>query len=65
MREYQNKGVGALLVQDMVQATYRRGYRECEVGWTLEDNDAINDIILSYGCVRSAVYRIYEKRLPS
>jgi GNAT superfamily N-acetyltransferase len=65
VREYQKKGIGALLVQDMVLATHRRGYRECEVGWTLEDNDAINDIILSYGCVRTAVYRIYEKRLTS
>jgi GNAT superfamily N-acetyltransferase len=63
VREYQKKGIGALLVQDMVHATHRRGYRECEVGWTLEDNDAINEIILSYGCVRTAVYRIYEKRL--
>jgi GNAT superfamily N-acetyltransferase len=63
VREYQKKGIGALLVHDMVQATHRRGYTACEVGWTLEDNQAINDIILGYGCVRTAVYRIYEKRL--
>jgi GNAT superfamily N-acetyltransferase len=65
VREYQKKGIGALLVHDMVQATHRHGYTACEVGWTLEDNHAINDIILGYGCVRTAVYRIYEKPLAA
>ena len=65
VREYQKKGIGALLVHDMVQATHRHRYTACEVGWTLEDNRAINDIILGYGCVRTAVYRIYEKRLAA
>jgi len=63
--EYQKRGIGALLVQDMTHAAHRRNYRECEVGWTLEDNDSVNDIIRAYGCVRTAVYRIYEKPLPS
>jgi hypothetical protein len=33
------------------------------VGWTLEDNDSVNEIIVASGCTRTAVYRIYEKRL--
>lgn len=62
-REYLKKGIGALLVEEMTRATIARGYREVEVGWTLEDNDAVNDVILGFGCVRTGVYRIYEKRL--
>jgi GNAT superfamily N-acetyltransferase len=62
-REYLRKGIGALLVEEMTGACNRRGYRACEVGWTLEDNDAINEIIRSYPCERTGVYRIYEKRL--
>ena len=63
VREYQKKGVGALLVEDLMRITRRRGYVQCEIGWTLEDNDAVNDLILTAGSVRTAVYRIYEKRL--
>lgn len=63
VREYQKKGIGALLIEEMMRVTRARGYRMCEVGWTLEDNDAVNDLIVASGCSRSAVYRVYEKRL--
>ncbi|HEX7078395.1 MAG TPA: GNAT family N-acetyltransferase [Candidatus Eisenbacteria bacterium] len=62
-REYLKRGIGALLVEELTRATIARGYREVEVGWTLEDNDAVNEVILGFGCVRTGVYRIYEKRL--
>ncbi|MGE5174898.1 MAG: GNAT family N-acetyltransferase [Hyphomicrobiales bacterium] len=62
-RDYLKRGVGALLVEEMTRATIARGYTEVEVGWTLEDNDAVNDVIVGFGCVRTGVYRIYEKRL--
>ncbi|HYJ32852.1 MAG TPA: GNAT family N-acetyltransferase [Candidatus Binatia bacterium] len=61
--EYQKRGVGALLVEALMRATRRRGYPLCEVGWTLEDNDSVHQLILGSGGTRSAVYRIYEKRL--
>jgi len=61
--EYQKRGVGALLVEALMRATRARGYPVCEVGWTLEDNDSVHQLILGSGGVRSAVYRIYEKRL--
>ena len=64
-RDYLRKGIGALLVEEMTRACIRRGYKSCEVGWTLEDNHAINDIIRSYPCRRTGVYRIYEKRLAA
>jgi GNAT superfamily N-acetyltransferase len=61
--EYHKRGVGALLVEEMMRAHRRGGYRICEVGWTLEDNDSVNELIVASGCTRTAVYRIYEKRL--
>lgn len=63
VRDYQKKGIGALLIEEMMRATRSRGYRTCEVGWTLEDNDAVNELIVASGCIRSAVYRIYGKPL--
>ena len=61
--EYQRRGVGALLVEALMRATRRRGYAMTEVGWTLEDNDSVHQLILGSGGTRSAIYRIYEKRL--
>lgn len=63
VRDYQKKGLGALLIEEMMRATRARGYRMCEVGWTLEDNHSINELIVASGCTRTAVYRIYEKGL--
>lgn len=61
--EYQKRGVGALLVEALMRALRARGFDYCEVGWTLEDNDAVHALIQGSGGTRSAVYRIYEKRL--
>jgi GNAT superfamily N-acetyltransferase len=63
--EYQKHGIGALLVDDIIRALHGQGFRTVEVGWTLEDNDSINDLVVACGCTRTAVYRIYEKRLAS
>jgi GNAT superfamily N-acetyltransferase len=62
-REWQRRGIAPLLVEEISVETRRLGYTHCEVGWTLEENDLVNGLIRDMGGVRSAVYRVYEKRL--
>lgn len=61
--EYQKRGVGGLLVEALMRALRARGFTMCEVGWTLENNDSVHQLIQGSEGTRSAVYRIYEKSL--
>lgn len=61
--EWRRKGVAPLLVAEMMERVRRLGYTACEIGWTLEDNDSVNQMILAIGGIRASVYRIYERRL--
>jgi hypothetical protein len=61
--EHRRTGLAPALVADLADALNARGYRNSTIGWTLEDNDAVNDLALSFGCTRSAVHRVYEKSL--
>jgi hypothetical protein len=49
----------------MADVLNRRGYRRSTIGWTLEDNEAVNDLAIGFGCTRSAVHRLYQKTLPA
>lgn len=61
--DWRRKGVAPLLVAELAEAARDRGYHTCEIGWTLEDNDTVNQLALAMGGVRASVYRIYERRL--
>jgi GNAT superfamily N-acetyltransferase len=61
--DWRKKGIGPLLVVALTRAANVRGYTSTEIGWTLEDNDDVNNLILGTGGVRSGVYRIYERRI--
>ena len=61
--EWRMKGIAPLLVEEMSVETRRLGYTECEVGWTLEDNDLVNALIHDVQGRRAGVYRIYEKAI--
>jgi len=63
--EFRRTGLAPALVTDLGEALTRRGYRRSTIGWTLEDNDAVNNLALNYGCTRSAVHRIYAKPLAA
>jgi GNAT superfamily N-acetyltransferase len=63
--EWRRKGVAPLLCSELAMAARRLGYRSCEIGWNLEDNDAVNDLSVTMGGVLASVYRIYERRLGS
>jgi GNAT superfamily N-acetyltransferase len=61
--EWRRKGVAPLLVAELAVTAKRLGYTSCEIGWTLEDNDAVNQLAEAMGGVRASVYRIFERRL--
>lgn len=54
----------AFMVIDAVRkALHARGVRDVEMGWILEDNDGMRNIIETIGGVAYKRYRIYEKEL--
>jgi hypothetical protein len=61
--EWRMKGIAPLLIEEVSVETRRLNYTECEVGWTLEDNDLVNALIVDMQGRRAGVYRIYEKRI--
>jgi len=67
LREYQHSRLGptlAFMVIDAVRrALHRRGVRNVEMGWILEDNDGMRNIIETIGGEAYKRYRMYEKDL--
>jgi GNAT superfamily N-acetyltransferase len=63
--DYRKTGIAPLLITEATEASRARGMKSCEIGWTLEDNDMVNRLILSFGAVRSSVYRVYERPLSA
>ncbi len=67
-KAYHGTPMGAALafgVIDTVRSNLlRRGFREAELSWILEDNDAMNRLIEKMGGRAYKTYRIYEKDLP-
>ena len=44
-------------------ALHARGVRDVEMGWILEDNDGMRNIIETIGGVAYKRYRVYQKEL--
>ena len=63
--EHRRTGLAPSLVTDLGEALTKKGYGLSTIGWTLEDNEAVNNLALGYGCTRSAVHRIYAKPLSA
>ena len=63
--EHRRTGIAPALVTDLGDALERKGYRHSTIGWTLDDNETVNQLAVDYGCVRSATHRLYEKALAS
>jgi GNAT superfamily N-acetyltransferase len=61
--EYRKTGIAPLLITEATEVCRARGITTSEIGWTLEDNDDVNHVIMSFGAVRSVTHRIYERRL--
>ncbi|MCL2013027.1 MAG: N-acetyltransferase [Cystobacterineae bacterium] len=62
--EYRKRGLDAVLMLDTYLNGRKLGWVGGEVGWTLEDNDAINRLILLFGSTVIKRYRIFQKELP-
>ncbi len=62
-KEHRNKGLEALLYHEAVCAGRKLGWKRGEMGWTLEDNRAINEGIRAMGGRVHRTYRILSKDL--
>ncbi len=66
-RRFHNTLLGAALALNLIQAVHsagaKRGMKEAELSWILEDNAGMRNILESVGCVAYKRYRIYEKKL--
>ncbi|MGW2154540.1 hypothetical protein [Nonomuraea sp. NPDC001699] len=61
---FQQRGIETLLVIRAIEAMRAAGYHGgVELGWTLEDNDAINRYLLASRYSRSKTCRIYQRSL--
>ena len=64
-KQYQNSLLGSALAFSVIEATrppvIRRGIREVEMSWILEDNNGMRRILQTIGARLSKRYRIYEK----
>jgi hypothetical protein len=63
IKEYRNRGLEAILYNEIFLATRKAGYVGGEMSWTLEDNDLINRGIEAMGGKLYKKYRIYEAKL--
>ena len=61
--EFRHRGIDALMYLELLSRGQRLGYRRAEIGWTLEDNRAMNRAILMGGR-HHKTYRLYEAPLP-
>jgi len=64
VQTFRRRGILELMIlKTLENAKNRLGYSTAELGWTLEDNRAINGAIEAVGGVRYKTYRIYQKNL--
>jgi GNAT superfamily N-acetyltransferase len=62
--EYQQLGLPMLAFHHILEVVRKKGkYRYLELGWTLEDNEAINSLIEEAGARKHKRYRIFRKSL--
>ena len=61
--EFRHRGIDALMYLELLSRGQHLGYRRAEIGWTLEDNRAMNRAI-RMGGRHHKTYRLYEAALP-
>lgn len=61
--KYRRLGLDALLIQRTIESGLALGYRRAELGWILEDNDAMLRPLEHIDAERSKVYRVYDREL--
>ena len=63
MPEYRNKGLEAVLIDEIYRRGVVKGYKRGELSWVLEDNMAMNRAIEGAGGKLYKTYRVYQKEL--
>ena len=63
MPEYRNKGLEAVLIDEIYRRGVAKGYKRGELSWVLEDNTAMNHAIGAAGGKLYKTYRVYQKEL--
>ncbi|GAB4474299.1 MAG: GNAT family N-acetyltransferase [Anaerolineae bacterium] len=63
LEEHRGKGADAVLLYELLKSGLARGYRDVELSWILETNDAMNRDIELLGATRYKTYRVYQKAL--
>ena len=61
--KFRRRGISELLILRAVETTMECGFKGAELGWTLEDNNLINNTIEAVGARHYKTFRIYEKNL--
>ena len=61
--EHRTRGFDILLIDEVIRRGKDHGIIEGELGWTLEDNHAINNAIVATGGVHNKTYRMFQKEL--
>lgn len=64
-RRFASLGLSVLLYCEMDAAGVRRGIRQGEISWTLEDNGPINRGVAALGAVPYKRYRLYARSFAS
>ena len=61
--QYRRLGLDGVLIQRMIQNGIPLGYQGAEVGWILEDNEAMLRPLRHIDARRTKVYRVYDRAL--
>jgi len=63
LEKYRRAGIAEMLVLDVIDAAFQRGYTGAELSMTLEDNVMVNRFIEAMGAKRYKTYRIYRRAI--
>jgi len=63
VREYRMTGLSYLLYSKLYQNAKKKGYQWAETSWQLEENEAVNNFVMSVGGRIYKKYRIYQKNI--
>jgi len=58
--EHRRRGIDAILVHHLIRNGVARGYSVSEMGWILEDNEAMLSPLRRLGAERTKTYRVYD-----
>jgi hypothetical protein len=62
-KKYRGRGYVLVVIDYLERVALAKGYKYMELGWNLEDNNAINQLELESGGNINNRYRIFEKAL--